>query len=179
MAATIKVQNVSEVIQFCAKVGETGGPAVLRPILERGAETFAAAVRAEVPVDTGAMRDAVQAVLARNESIAKAYTTFDVARAIDERNAKRKSSNRAQVDNKARYPFMVLAGTGPHVIRARNGKALLIAGGKLLKEVQHPGAGSRPAVDRAFRAARSRVADQLERDTAAAFLELKARYGAV
>lgn len=176
--ANIRIDGVSEVIQFCALVGDTAGPQILRPILERGAEVFAAAVREEAPKDTGALGQSVQAVLARNAGVARAYTTFDVDQAISQRNAKRSGSGRSPVENRDRYPFIVIAGTHPHVIRARRGGVLLLAGGQFASEVQHGGSDPNPFVDRAFRSARAAVAEQVTGEIAQEFLKLKARYNA-
>jgi hypothetical protein len=41
-------------------------------------------------------------------------------------------------------------GTGPHIIKAKKGKALLIAGANLVFEVHHPGAAAEPFIRPAF-----------------------------
>lgn len=177
MPARLKIDGVSDVIQFLAAVGDTGGPAILRPILEDGARVMAQAIKAEAPVETGALRSAVTTSLASNPSKAIAYTTWDIDKALKARNQARTGRGRSPVGNKARYPFIVLAGSGPHRIVAK-GKPLLLAGGHFAREVQHPGIPSNPFVDRAFRRERSRVESLLSSRIAIEFEKLKARYGA-
>jgi len=55
------------------------------------------------------------------------------------------------------YSRMVLGGTRPHLIRARNQGALRLAGGLIVKSVQHPGARANPFLDMAFNASRDRA----------------------
>lgn len=172
--ANLKVEGVGELITFSALVGETAAPQILRPIFERGAEQFADAIKAETPSYTGAMRNSVQAVLARNSKIAAAYATFDVKQAIEDRNRVR----RVPVVNKARYPFIVIAGSAPHTIKGQNGKALLISGGEYLETVEHPGFKPNPIVDRAFKRVRGSVENSVSQEVAREFLALKARYNA-
>lgn len=176
--ANQKIEGVTEVIQFCAKIGETAAPDILRPILDRGAEIYAAEVRKETPSDTGAMAKSVHAVLATNPRVARAYATFDIEHAIKERNRVRVARKHAPVENDARYVFIVMAGSGPHQIKARKAKTLLLSSGGHRDEVNHPGTKANPVMDRAFRQAKDRVVSQVTKEIADEFLKLKAQYNA-
>jgi len=67
------------------------------------------------------------------------------------------------VGPRAWYKHMFLRSTRPHVIRARNGRALLV-GGEPRFEVQHPGSRGHSSVYRAARGQASSIQRQLAHD---------------
>lgn len=179
--SAIKIQGIAEFTRLCLLIGEAAGASVLRPIIKRGADRFAESVKAEAAAsrDTGATIESVEAHLVRNQSIAAGYATVDAKRAVQLRNRARQARGRSPVDNDARYPFIVAAGSGPHLIVARNGKALLLGGAarnRAVRAVQHPGFTGTNFFAAGVRAVRSEVKKQLEDEVRQEFLKLAARY---
>jgi hypothetical protein len=130
-----------------------------------------------------AMRSAVRAVLV---PAMKRELSSDIARPGSHRGPKGKAGRTGPLASKvtvkvvrnrsrelvalsagprAWYRHFFLKGTGPHVIRAKNGRALLIgAGGTPRYEVQHPGSRGHSSVYRAARGQASNIQRRLASD---------------
>lgn len=177
--ASIRVQGIAEFTELCARLGDTVGPRALRPIILRGAEQFRDSVKAAAAParDTGATMQTVEAHLVRRQDIAAGYATVDARRAVELRNQALVGRGKKPKQDRARYPFIVSAGAPAHLITARDGKALLIAGGRHVKAVQHPGFTGSQFFARGVRAVRGAVKAQLEKDVRHEIVALATRYG--
>lgn len=129
------------------------------------------------PRDTGALQETIVAQLVRNQNVAAGYTTVRAKAAMELRNERRQQKGRAAIENRARYPFILAAGSKPHVIRAKNGKALLVAGKNPVSEVQHPGTAPNDYFARGTRSAMPRAKSFAESEVRYEFEKLKAEYG--
>lgn len=181
---TITVRGLEEFQLFARKLPGVAAPEILRPIILRGAELFRASIekRASQSSDTGATAETVVAKLVQNSSIAGGYASIDFARTRELRDQRRKARGQKPVANKARYPFIVATGAGPHAIKARDGGNLLIGGGfggktTIIKSVQHPGFTGSNFFALGVRDVRSGVQFLLEREIKAEYLELARRFG--
>lgn len=180
---TISVAGLEEFERFAKSLPGVAAPEILRPIILRGAERFEDSIRATAKTDsdTGATAQTVEARLVKNNNVAAGYTTIDFARTRELRNIARVARGQSPVRNKARYPFIVATGAPPHVIRAREGKGLLIGGRgqnvKVIAAVKHPGFTGSNFFSRGVRSVRSAVRNQLERDVKTEYIRLARQFG--
>lgn len=181
---TITVRGLEEFQTFARKLPGVAAPAILRPIILRGAELFKASIekRARQSSDTGATAETVVAKLVQNQSVAGGYASIDFPRTRELRDQRRKARGQKVVANKARYPFIVATGAGPHKIAARDGGKLLIGGGfggkkTIIASVQHPGFAGSNFFALGVREVRPGVRFLLEREIKAEFVELARKFG--
>lgn len=176
--SAIRVEGIAEFTALCARVGDAVGPRALRPIILRGAERFREAVKAAATPasDTGATVETVEAHLVQREDIAAGYTSVDAKRAVELRNRARQARGQALVDNKARYPFIVAAGSTGHTIAARNKRFLAIPGAHPVRSVKHPGFTGSDFFARGVRSVRGAVKSQLETEVRHEIVTLARRY---
>lgn len=181
---TVTVRGLEEFQLFARKLPGVAAPEILRPIIFRGADRFRTSIEAQArrDSDTGATAQTVVAKLVQNPGVAGGYASIDFRRTREIRDLVRRSRGQKPVANKARYPFIVAAGAGPHAIKARDGGKLLIGGGfggktKIIKSVQHPGFTGSNFFSLGVRDVRPAVRRQLEAEIKAEYLELARRFG--
>lgn len=102
---------------------------ILRAALRAGAAEFRTAAKANVPVDSGALRRSIKVTTgSKNGRVTARLKVGGVL---------------------APHAFLVEYGTKPHKIKAKKDGALTV-GGNLVAEVDHPGARPRPFMRPAF-----------------------------
>ena len=134
---------------------------VMAQALRGGAKVIESAARANVPVASGDLRASIK--IRRRTNKRTGYVNLLVTAG----------------DRKAWYAHIVEFGSGsrytgtgskskraPDKIRAKKGKALLIAGGAMLREVTHPGARANAFMRRAFDAQGEAAVAEITRITA-------------
>lgn len=102
---------------------------ILRSALRQGANVFKAEMKQEVAVDEGDLRDSI-----RVSVTAKGGTVYAAVKAGGK---------------KAPHWHLVEFGTRPHKIKPKDAHALTV-GGKVVGEVDHPGARAKPFARPAF-----------------------------
>lgn len=102
---------------------------IMRSALRQGANAFKDAVKANIPVDSGALRRSV--------------------RVSTKAKGSRVTASLRVGNKRAWYGHMVEFGTAAHQILPKNAKALAIAG-VAVRSVDHPGAAPRPFMRPAF-----------------------------
>lgn len=113
---------------------------VMRGAVNAGGQVFRREARANVPIKSGDLRNSIR-VSVRVQS--KAGTVEGTVKAGNKR---------------AFYAHMVEYGTQAHIIKAKRGGMLRI-GGKLIAQVQHPGARAKPFMRPAFDAGAQKSVD--------------------
>lgn len=180
---TVTVRGLEEFQLFARKLPGVSAPEVLRPIILRGAELFKEAIQAEArkASDTGATAQTIVARLVKNQSIAAGYASIDFRRTREIRDQVRLSRGKKPVANKARYPFIVAEGAGPHRITARTAGGLLIGDREtknfVIESVFHPGFPGSNFFSIGIRSVRGAVRRQLVREIKAEYIELARRFG--
>src|SRR5882672_3366005 len=138
------VQGVDEVIKRLLEFPVKFEQNIVRGGLRAMAVVVQIFARPLVPVGRGVIHPGASASLADTLRV----STYRVGRQLI---ASVKVGNRRKG---VFYAHMVLGGTKPHLIRARNQGVLRLSGGVFVKQVQHPGARAQPFLDTAFNASR-------------------------
>lgn len=111
-------------------------------------ETLAAAIKAEAPVGGGRGHNYRDPAAARRPIDTKHLRDTVSVRKLRLRPGELFAFG---VGPRGFTRWWVVRGTRPHAIRAREGRALLVAGGRMVTEVRHPGARGDDFVGRASR----------------------------
>ena len=121
---------------------------VMRGAVNAGGQVFRKEARANVPVKSGDLRNSIRVSVRVSTKAGRVDGTVKAG------------------DRKAFYAHMVEFGTQRHVIKARKGGMLNI-GGRLVSQVDHPGARAkpfmRPAFDKAGQASIAAFADYIRK----------------
>lgn len=121
---------------------------VMRGAVNAGGQVFRKEARAGVPVKSGDLRNSIRVSVRVSTKAGRIDGTVKAG------------------DRKAFYAHMVEFGTQRHVIKARKGGMLNI-GGRLVSQVDHPGARAkpfmRPAFDKAGQASITAFADYIRK----------------
>lgn len=146
MAAYEHVQGVDEVIKNLLEFPVKFEQNIVRGGLRAMAVVVQTSARPLVPVGRGVTHPGASASLAGTLRV----STYKVGKQMV---ASVKIGNRRKG---VFYAHMVLGGTRPHLIRARNG-GMLAFWGIFTAQVRHPGARANPFLDVAFNASRDRA----------------------
>lgn len=156
MARVVTVQGLDEVVKKLEAIQKGYAAANLRPVFLRGAETMASIIKSGAPRLTGKLERSIVAKLGRNRDTVVAWALSDV-NSIP--NPKRDARGRPY-----RYPYMVEAGAGVHVIKPRKKGGRLKIGGTFVQSVVHPGFAPRRFFARGVARGRSIVRAQILRE---------------
>lgn len=153
----VKVKGLADLNRFLQQLPAKIEAGVLRGALRAGAEVVADAARANVPVDTGRLRDSIRVStrLRRGRVIATIKAGGPTKKRIG---SKKSGGVKVQYDN-AYYATWVEFGTAAHKIAAKYAKALVLRpnarassgfggrwmrAGLIVEGVDHPGSRPKP-----------------------------------
>jgi HK97 gp10 family phage protein len=140
---TVEVKGLTELKAALDSMSERLAVRGMRASLRKAGRVFTDAMRPLIH-STGGMQSKDEDVKERKHLADSLRTTTRVSKYGD-------CNARCGPARKLAYIANFLEfGTKPHVIRATHGKALLLSGGQLVMQVDHPGAAPKPFLRPAF-----------------------------
>lgn len=137
----------------------SGVEEVERNLLEFPVKVELKVIRGGLRTMANVVKKAIAPMVPVGKSIAHKGATSDLAGTLKVKSKKKGKTvdYRVTIGDKSRgvfYAHMVLGGTKPHLIRARPHGALVLAGGLIMKKVQHPGSRANPFMERGINASK-------------------------